>query len=196
MPAANNLIGRQRGALDDILSWFQLKSVPGVGNLLFKRLVDRFGTPGAALSATRADLLAVEAATPTDDPARRALYNIALNQALEFGSAIDRLKAHGRELLTQDNVRRLIEVYRYRNGAYPADLASLGADAPVRTLLEIIEFNERNADLEWSVACRLSVVGPAVPFDFLAEAGPERRRRVVGLPMAVISCWPWRGTVG
>ena len=36
LPAANNLIGRQRGALDDILSWFQLKSVPGVGNLLFK----------------------------------------------------------------------------------------------------------------------------------------------------------------
>ncbi|MBP6682091.1 MAG: PD-(D/E)XK nuclease family protein [Halioglobus sp.] len=48
----------------------------------------------------------------SDDPARRALYNIALNQALEFGSAIDRLKAHGRELLTQDNVRRLIEDVR------------------------------------------------------------------------------------
>ncbi len=47
-----------------------------------------------------------------DDPARKALYNIALNQALEFGSAIDRLKAHGREMLTQDNVRRLIEDVR------------------------------------------------------------------------------------
>ncbi|HSO59453.1 MAG TPA: DNA-processing protein DprA [Desulfobacterales bacterium] len=60
MPAANNLIGRQRGALDDILSWFQLKSVPGVGNLLFKRLIERFGTPAAALTAARDDLLAVE----------------------------------------------------------------------------------------------------------------------------------------
>ncbi|TFG38657.1 MAG: hypothetical protein E4H48_10245, partial [Syntrophobacterales bacterium] len=60
MPAANNLIGRQRGALDDILSWFQLKSVSGVGNLLFKRLIERFGTPAAALSAARDDLLAVE----------------------------------------------------------------------------------------------------------------------------------------
>ena len=48
----------------------------------------------------------------SDDPARKSLYNIALNQALEFGSAIDRLKAHGRELLTQDNVRRLIEDVR------------------------------------------------------------------------------------
>jgi DNA processing protein len=46
--------------LDDILSWFQLKSVPGVGNLLFKRLIERFGTPAAALSAARDDLLTVE----------------------------------------------------------------------------------------------------------------------------------------
>jgi DNA processing protein len=46
--------------LDDPLSWFQLKSVPGVGNLLFKRLIERFGTPAAALSATRVDLLTVE----------------------------------------------------------------------------------------------------------------------------------------
>jgi len=47
-----------------------------------------------------------------DDPAWKALYNIALNQALEFCSAIDRLTSHGRELLTQDNVRRLIEDVR------------------------------------------------------------------------------------
>ena len=60
MPAAHNLIGRQCNALDDILFWFQLKSVPGVGNLLLKRLIERFGTPAAALSAARAALLAVE----------------------------------------------------------------------------------------------------------------------------------------
>jgi ATP-dependent helicase/nuclease subunit B len=47
-----------------------------------------------------------------DDPARKSLYNIALNQALEFIGAIDRLKVHGRHLLTQDNVRRLIEDVR------------------------------------------------------------------------------------
>lgn len=47
-----------------------------------------------------------------DDPAWKALYNIALNQAEEFVSAIDRLKAHGRDPLTRDNVRRLIEDVR------------------------------------------------------------------------------------
>ena len=51
-----------------------------------------------------------------DDPARKSLYNIALNQALEFVNAIERLKAHGRDPLTQDNVRRLIEDVR-GNGA-------------------------------------------------------------------------------
>lgn len=48
----------------------------------------------------------------SDDPARKTLYHIALNQALEFASAIARLKAHGRDRLTQDNVRRLIEDVR------------------------------------------------------------------------------------
>ena len=47
-----------------------------------------------------------------DDPSFRSLYNIALNQCLEFVSAVDRLKAHGRDPLTQDNVRRLIEDVR------------------------------------------------------------------------------------
>ncbi|EED31271.1 hypothetical protein NOR53_2544 [gamma proteobacterium NOR5-3] len=48
----------------------------------------------------------------SDNPALKSLYNIALNQALEFVSAIERLRVHGRENLTQDNVRRLIEDVR------------------------------------------------------------------------------------
>lgn len=47
-----------------------------------------------------------------EDPAWKSLYNIALNQALEFINAIERLRAHGRDPLTQDNVRRLIEDVR------------------------------------------------------------------------------------
>jgi len=44
-----------------------------------------------------------------DDATLKSLYNIALNQALEFVKAIERLKVHDREMLTQDNVHRLIE---------------------------------------------------------------------------------------
>lgn len=35
----------------DLLPWLTLKSVPGVGNLLFKRLIDRFGTPEQVFQA-------------------------------------------------------------------------------------------------------------------------------------------------
>jgi len=90
LPAANNLIGRQRNALDDILSWFQLKSVPGVGNLLFKRLIERFGTPAAALSAARADLLTVEGvgehlAEAIRHPSRPAGAQAEIERALRQG---------------------------------------------------------------------------------------------------------------
>jgi DNA processing protein len=43
--------------------WFALKSVPGVGNLLFRRLVERFGSPEAALHADDSALLAVQGVT-------------------------------------------------------------------------------------------------------------------------------------
>ena len=69
----------------------------------------------SAIISERAQRVAqwLQAAREThDDPARRTLYNIALNQAEEFVAAIQRLKQHGRERLTQDNVRRLIEDVR------------------------------------------------------------------------------------
>jgi DNA processing protein len=36
------------------------ESVPGVGNLLFRRLVERFGSPEAVFTADDAELLAVQ----------------------------------------------------------------------------------------------------------------------------------------
>ena len=50
--------------VEEMLGWFQLKSVPGVGNHLFKRLIERFGSPQAALAATTAELLEIEGITP------------------------------------------------------------------------------------------------------------------------------------
>ena len=46
--------------VDELLPWFELKSVPGVGNHLFKRLIERFGSPAAALRAPVAELGRVE----------------------------------------------------------------------------------------------------------------------------------------
>lgn len=56
----------------------------------------------------------------SDDPAQQTLYRIAYNQAVEFGNAVDRLRKHGRDPLTRDNVRRLVDDVR-GNGATATD---------------------------------------------------------------------------
>ncbi|HEX9078621.1 MAG TPA: DNA-processing protein DprA [Desulfuromonadaceae bacterium] len=44
--------------------WIGLKAVPGVGNVTFRRLLERFDSPRAALSASPAELSAVKGVTP------------------------------------------------------------------------------------------------------------------------------------
>jgi DNA processing protein len=46
--------------MDNLLSWFCLKSVPGIGNHLFKRLIDRFHSPEGVFQASQQELLQVE----------------------------------------------------------------------------------------------------------------------------------------
>lgn len=43
--------------------WIALKSVPGIGNITFRRLLERFDTPEAALSARPAELASVKGIT-------------------------------------------------------------------------------------------------------------------------------------
>jgi DNA processing protein len=43
-----------------LLPWFCLKSVPGIGNHLFKRLIDRFELPEVVLQASEEELIQVE----------------------------------------------------------------------------------------------------------------------------------------
>jgi len=49
--------------MDSIRPWFFLKSVPGVGNLLCKRLIDRFESPGNIIQAAEHELLQVNGLT-------------------------------------------------------------------------------------------------------------------------------------
>lgn len=50
--------------MEHSLPWFKLKSVPGIGNHLFKRLTDRFGSPGCIFNTSSQDLLQVDGMTP------------------------------------------------------------------------------------------------------------------------------------
>ena len=49
--------------MEKLLAWFTLKSVPGIGDLLFKRLFDHFQSPESVLQAAYADLLEVNGMT-------------------------------------------------------------------------------------------------------------------------------------
>lgn len=49
--------------MENILPWLALKSVPGIGNLLFKRLVERFITPESVFQAEPSDLSQVAGMT-------------------------------------------------------------------------------------------------------------------------------------
>jgi len=49
---------------EKILPWFALKSVAGIGNLLLKRLIDRFESPQRVFEATSRDLLEVGGMSP------------------------------------------------------------------------------------------------------------------------------------
>ncbi|MGD2096960.1 MAG: DNA-processing protein DprA [Desulfobacterales bacterium] len=46
--------------MENLLPWFCLKKVPGIGNHLFKRLIERFGSPQRAFQVTPQELLTVE----------------------------------------------------------------------------------------------------------------------------------------
>jgi DNA processing protein len=49
--------------METLLPWFTLKSVPGIGNHLFKRLIHQFKSPECVLNASYEDLLQVEGLT-------------------------------------------------------------------------------------------------------------------------------------
>ena len=50
--------------MEHLLPWFKLRSVPGIGNHLFKRLIDRFRTPEQIFTASLQDLSQVDGMTP------------------------------------------------------------------------------------------------------------------------------------
>ncbi|OQW97365.1 MAG: DNA processing protein DprA, partial [Desulfobacteraceae bacterium A6] len=46
--------------MENILPWFALKSVPGVGNHLYKRIINRFKSPEAVFRASCGELAQIE----------------------------------------------------------------------------------------------------------------------------------------
>ena len=49
---------------EHLLAWFRLRSVVGIGNLLFRRLIQHFDNPEAVFASSDDALLAVEGVSP------------------------------------------------------------------------------------------------------------------------------------
>jgi DNA processing protein len=55
---------KENSFMKTLFPWFALKSVSGIGNHLFKRLLDRFMSPSLVFEASQEDLLQVDGITP------------------------------------------------------------------------------------------------------------------------------------
>lgn len=121
-------------ASESVLPWLRLKSVPGIGNLIFRRLMDRFGTPSAVFEAPSNALLAVEGITPRLVAALRKHRRTDRSSEREMEKAI----RMGCQIVTQadsrypDLLRQIPDPppYLYLYGdtaAYPAMIAMVGS---------------------------------------------------------------------
>ena len=82
--------------LTNAIPWLTLQKVPGVGNLLFRRLIKQFGSPDKVLGSTVGELVGVKGITA--DLARKILKQPKSDGAVEEISSIFRA---GYSLLTQ-----------------------------------------------------------------------------------------------
>ncbi|MBF0390195.1 MAG: DNA-protecting protein DprA [Desulfamplus sp.] len=77
--------------IDQYLSWFILKNIPGVGNILFRRLIKRFGSPEAVFSATKDELIEIKGMSS------KALDSI-LDPTFRYAPKVNELKAEIRDI--------------------------------------------------------------------------------------------------
>jgi len=79
----------------ELLPWLSLKSVPGIGNHLFKRLIDHFKSPEMVLNATGEELFRVEGMT------KRVVAAVQHhNPSARLQQELDRVYQKGFQLVT------------------------------------------------------------------------------------------------
>jgi DNA processing protein len=114
--------------MENLFPWFRLKSTPGVGNLLYKRLIDVFHSPENVLHAARKDLLQVEGLS---DRLVNAIKRHILPDA--FKKELEKVQQKGIKILTltDGNYPALLREipdpppYLYVYGSIPATRKSI-----------------------------------------------------------------------
>ena len=75
----------KKEVMENLLPWFALKSVSGIGNRLYKRLIDHFGSPQAVKRASTGQLSQVEGITPRlADKIKRQRITDSMKRELEL----------------------------------------------------------------------------------------------------------------
>ena len=113
--------------MDRLLSWFCLKSVPGIGNHLFKRLINRFNSPESVFQVSAEELLQVDGLS-----ARQV-------EAIQNFKTPDRVK---RELAQVD--QKKVKVTTLTDPAYPALLREIPDPPPYLYVSGNLDGSPRN----------------------------------------------------
>lgn len=157
----------------DHFSWIALRAVDGVGPVLFRRLLERFETPTAVLSASAQALGAVRGVTP------QVAASIAATDCRRFAEAecrrIEQADVRLLTFLDADYPRRLFEIgdpppLLYLRGIIPAWDPSVAVVGARRATREGIK-NAQRLSSELSAAGVTVVSGLARGIDTAAHRG-------------------------
>lgn len=99
--------------MEHLLPWFRLKHVPGIGNHLFKRLIDHFETPESVFTASLQELARIEGISSR---LAEKIHGYSLSDAIE--KDMDRV------------LRKNINIVTMTNSSYPALLLQLPDPPP------------------------------------------------------------------
>ena len=95
--------------MEKLLPWFALKRIPGVGNHIFKLLLERFNNPASVFESTIEDLLRVSGVTP--DLARTILTHQAPDSLKKEVEDVYKKGYHIVTLSDEDYPRLLFEIH-------------------------------------------------------------------------------------
>jgi DNA processing protein len=146
--------------MDKLTPWFLLKNVPGVGNLLYKRLITRFKTPERVFEASETELLQIQG------------VNAKLARAILSHLLSDKIKREIHEVY-----HRNFHITTFNDQAYPALLREIPDPPPYLYVFGKLTGASQN----------IAVVGSRNATQYGIEATKDLCKALVFHKMAVVS---------
>jgi len=117
--------------MDTWADWLSLKYIPGIGDLLYRRLVDRFDTPSAVFKAAREAPVRLREVDGISDRLVKAIGRFTIND--NINREVDQVEKKGFKIVTmadQDYPPLLLEIpdpppYLYLAGSLPLTMKNI-----------------------------------------------------------------------